>query len=239
MVPRRFFFPPHYSFTRASSRRIASLFSPRFFFSFRSIFHQESDRVRHLSRLLAPASDYDDPSTTTVSSFGFDLWITDNRIRRTCSSCPPLPSSPYPAPRWSIATSATLCTPPFNGSHPVFLSFFSFFLRGCHVVPQIFSSFRSRFLSFHLLSSGVSNDSNFRELLEFLLLDRSIPSSSRDHRPWIHSRVVETALNRGLSSRIKSSPADRCSPSNWNRHYCATIRPRFKPLFFAGSSAGD
>lgn len=234
MVPRRFFFPPHYSFTRASSRRIAS---PRFFFSFRSIFHQESDRVRHLSRLLAPASDYDDPSTTTVSSFGFDLWITDNRIRRTCSSCPPLPSSPYPAPRWSIATSATLCTPPFNGSHPVFLSFL--FLRGCHVVPQIFSSFRSRFLSFHLLSSGVSNDSNFRELLEFLLLDRSIPSSSRDHRPWIHSRVVETALNRGLSSRIKSSPADRCSPSNWNRHYCATIRPRFKPLFFAGSSAGD
>lgn len=237
MVPRRFFFPPHYSFTRASSRRIAS---PRFFFSFRSIFHQESDRVRHLSRLLAPASDYDDPSTTTVSSFGFDLWITDNRIRRTCSSCPLFPPPPILL-RDDQSRPVPLCAhhPSTEATLFFFLSFL--FLRGCHVVPQIFSSFRSRFLSFHLLSSGVSNDSasNFRQLLEFLLLDRSIPSSSRDHRPWIHSRVVETALNRGLSSRIKSSPADRCSPSNWNRHYCATIRPRFKPLFFAGSSAGD
>lgn len=148
MVPRRFFFPPHYSFTRASSRRIAS---PRFFFSFRSIFHQESDRVRHLSRLLAPASDYDDPSTTTVSSFGFDLWITDNRIRRTCSSCPPLPSSPYPAPRWSIATSATLCTPPFNGSHPVFLSFFSFFTR----MPRRSPNFLFFPFPFFILSSSL------------------------------------------------------------------------------------
>lgn len=90
---------------------------------------QESDRVQHLSRLLALASDYDDPSTTTVSSFSFDLWITDNRIRRTCSSY-----SPYDQSRPNHPLHTT------HQRKPPCFSFF-LFLRGCPNRSPNFLSF--------------------------------------------------------------------------------------------------
>lgn len=131
-APRRFFFPPFpsllfYSHVIAKNRASLSLSFLLFLLSFyfpptiddhhRAV--QESDRVQHLSRLLAPASDYDDPSTTTVSSFSFDLWITDNRIRRTCSSY-----SPYDQSRPNHPLHTT------HQRKPPCFSFF-LFLRGC------------------------------------------------------------------------------------------------------------
>lgn len=89
-----FSFPPPsfiLFYTRTSSRRIASL---SFFFSF-YFPPSEPSKSRTASNTYldcSPASDYDDPSTTTVSSFSFDLWITDNRIRWTCSSYPLSPA---------------------------------------------------------------------------------------------------------------------------------------------------
>lgn len=108
---------------REESRLSFSLFSSfssfSSFLSFSTTIDDHHRAVQHLSRLLAPASDYDDPSTTTVSSFSFDLWITDNRIRRTCSSYSPYDQS---RPNHPLHTTHQRKPPCF----PFFL-----FLRGC------------------------------------------------------------------------------------------------------------
>lgn len=219
-APRRFFFPPFpsllfYSHVIAKNRASLSLSFLLFLLSFyfpptiddhhRAV--QESDRVQHLSRLLAPASDYDDPSTTTVSSFSFDLWITDNRIRRTCSSY-----SPYDQSRPNHPLHTT------HQRKPPCFSFFPFFTR----MPESFPKFSllSVFLSFYLLSSSGDSSNNWTNF-----------------RPWIHSLSVyrsSKTLNRGLSSRLKLPLRFEPPPSPLLRDESA-LRPRFQPLFFAGA----
>lgn len=109
-----------------TTKRIASHHPFSFYYHF-----PPSRSPQHLSRLL-DRSDYDDPSTTTLRSFSFDLWITDNRIRRT---------------RRSSYSMINRAPPPF---HP---AFFSSFTR----IRQIFSSFRDFFpfffFFFHLSPS--------------------------------------------------------------------------------------
>ena len=79
------------SFASSFSLSSRFLFGVRFFYFYfptvaRTTKPSGSDCVEPRSPLLV-RSDYDDPSTT-VSSFSFDLWITDNRIRSTCFAFP-------------------------------------------------------------------------------------------------------------------------------------------------------
>ena len=84
---------PSFAGSFSLSSRFLFLFFLFFFFYFPTVARTTkpsgSDCVEPRSPLLV-RSDYDDPSTT-VSSFSFDLWITDNRIRSTCFVLPPHP----------------------------------------------------------------------------------------------------------------------------------------------------
>lgn len=187
--------------TRTSSRNEESRLTTRFFLL---SFPIPSRTNTYLDR-----SDYDDPSTTTLRSFSFDLWITDNRIRWTRRSS------------YSMINRAPPSPPPF---HPAFFFFLSFF----HPNPPNFHLLRDS-RSVESLRTMIKRRSNAnRNCFNSCFLvfqSRSIASRSiLSHGPWKLSRYRSKTLNRGLSSRLKLVPRP-LPPSNSNHRIAP--QPRF------------